>query len=140
MKKMFAAFGLLCAMSACGSSNDLPLEGTYWKLESMPGIPAEEIASSEDAFTIEFDAAETLVAGRTNCNRFFGPYELKGRELEFENLGMTRMACPGMEYEDYFVKMLDEVDRYKIEGSQLQLLDDGRVLATFRAAAKPAQE
>ncbi|WP_418448209.1 META domain-containing protein [Alistipes putredinis] len=35
---------------------------------------------------MEFNAADTMVAGRTNCNRFFGKYELKGKELELKNL------------------------------------------------------
>ena len=38
-----------------------------------------------------------------------------------------------MEYEDAFVKMLDETDRYAIDGAELTLYDDGRVLAVFEA-------
>ena len=78
-----------------------------------------------------------MVAGRTNCNRFFGKYELKGQELSFENLGMTRMACPDMQYEDAFVKMLDEVDSYEIKGSDLKFFDDKKVIAEFRAQPRP---
>ena len=54
-------------------------------------------------------------------------YELKGKELEFKNLGMTRMACPDMQYEDAFVKMLDDVDRFEIKGSELTFFDDDKV-------------
>ena len=78
------------------------------------------------------------MSGRTNCNRFFGRYELKGQKLEFENLGMTRMACPEMQYEDAFVKMLDEVDRYEIKGSELKFYDDKKVVAEFRAVQDAA--
>ena len=112
MKKIFAAAALLLAMTACGGSQKkaLPLEGTTWKLAKMEAIPAKAVDAEADFFTLQFSAADTLVSGRTNCNRFFGKYELKGQKLEFENLGMTRMACPEMQYEDAFVKMLDEVD------------------------------
>lgn len=130
-KFLFAAATLFC-MTACGG-NQMPLEGTTWKLASMPGIPAEVIAAEADAFVMEFTAADMMVAGRTNCNRFFGRYELKGSELDFENMGMTRMACPDMQYEDMFVKMLDEVDSHKIKGSELMLMDDDVVVATFKA-------
>lgn len=118
MKKIFAAAALLLAMTACGGSQKkaLPLEGTTWKLAKMEAIPAKAIDAEADFFTLQFSAADTLVSGRTNCNRFFGKYELKGQKLEFENLGMTRMACPEMQYEDAFVKMLDEVDGYEIKG------------------------
>ena len=115
MKKYFAAAALLVTMAACGSAaQDKTLEGTTWKLAKMESIPATAINQETDFFTLEFNAADTMVAGRTNCNRFFGKYELKGKELSFENLGMTRMACPDMQYEDAFVKMLDEVDSYEI--------------------------
>ena len=117
MKKYFAAAALLMMMAACGSAGqDKKLEGTTWKLAKMEAIPAAAVGKEADFFTLEFNAADTMVAGRTNCNRFFGKYELKGKELELKNLGMTRMACPDMQYEDAFVKMLDEVDRFEIEG------------------------
>ena len=86
-------------------------------------------------------AQDKTVAGRTNCNRFFGRYELKGKKLEFENMGMTRMACPDMQYEDAFVKMLDDVDRFEIKGSELTFFDDDKSLAVFKAVEKePAKK
>lgn len=142
MKRMIAAAALLAAMTACGGSQkkSLPLEGTTWKLAKMDVIPAKNIDAEPDFFTLEFNAADTMVTGRTNCNRFFGKYELKGQQLEFENLGMTRMACPEMQYEDAFVKMLDEVDRYEIDGSKLKFYDDKKVLAEFRPAQPAAKK
>lgn len=142
MKRMIAAAALLAAMTACGGSQEksLPLEGTTWKLAKMDVIPAKNIDAEPDFFTLEFNAADTMVSGRTNCNRFFGKYELKGQQLEFENLGMTRMACPEMQYEDAFVKMLDEVDRYEIDGSKLKFYDDKKVLAEFRPAQPAAKK
>lgn len=140
MKKIFAAAVLLGTMTACGGSQQkaLPLEGTQWKLARMEAIPAKAVAAEADFFTLEFNAADTMVAGRTNCNRFFGKYELKGQKLSFGNLGMTRMACPDMQYEDAFVKMLDEVDSYAIEGSELKFYDDKKVVAEFRAVQDTA--
>ena len=126
-------------MAACGSAGqDKKLEGTTWKLAKMEAIPAAAVGKEADFFTLEFNAADTMVAGRTNCNRFFGKYEKQDGKLEFGNLGMTRMACPDMQYEDAFVRMLDEVDRYEIVGSELKLYDDKTLLAGFRAAAPEA--
>ena len=143
MKKiLFAAAAALVALTACnGARKTVALEGTQWKLEQMEGIPAEAITREADFFTLTFNAADTMVNGRTNCNRFFGKYELKGKELELKNLGMTRMACPDMQYEDAFVKMLDEVDRFEIKGAELTLFDDHKALAVFKAVEKePAKQ
>jgi heat shock protein HslJ len=45
------------------------------------------------------------------------------------------MACPtGMEQEQQFLQSLDKVERYRISGSHLELLDGaGAVLARFEA-------
>lgn len=138
---MLAAATLLLAMTACcgSSQKELPLEGTTWKLAGMATIPASVVEAEEDAFTLEFNAADTLVAGRTNCNRFFGKYELTGKNLKMSPLGMTRMACPEMEYEDSFVRMLDGVDGYEIKGSELKLLAGDQVVATFHGTPAAAE-
>lgn len=104
------------------------------------GNPGRGVGKEADFFTLEFNAADTMVAGRTNCNRFFGKYELKGKELELKNLGMTRMACPDMQYEDAFVKMLDEVDRFEIKGAELTLFDDHKSAGRVQGRRKRACE
>ncbi len=141
MKKIFAAALLLGAMTACGGAKESrELEGTTWKLVSMKGIPASAIESEEDAFTLTFDPTEHLLAGRTNCNRFFGSYRLDEERLTLGEMGMTRMACPDMEYEDVFVRMFDRVDAYRIDGERLTLLDGSETLAEFAAAGTPADK
>lgn len=142
MKKLFVAALALAAMTACcGGAADATLEGTTWKLSKMEGIPATAIDGESDAFTLVFNAADTMVAGRTNCNRFFGKYEAGEGKLELGPLGMTRMACPDMEFENAFVQMLDEVDRYEISGTTLKFYDDQTLLAEFLAVTlEPAGE
>ncbi len=140
MKKMFfAVAALLLAMTACdGGKTGATLEGTTWKLSKMEGIPAEAISAEADFFTLMFDAADTLLSGRTNCNRIFGKYQLDGDKLDLGNLGMTRMACPDLQYEIRFAKALSEVERYEISKSTLKLYaGDGKLLAEFRPVVEP---
>lgn len=140
MKKYFAAAALL-VMTACGGPavENKPLEGTQWKLSTMEGITAEAINKVPDFFTLKLNAADTMISGRTNCNRFFGKYHLDGKELEFSKMGMTRMACMDMQHETAFVNMLDQVDSYTIKGDELQLFNDQNdVLAVFTAVEPEA--
>ena len=140
MKKLLAAAALLFAMTACCcSQKNLPLEGTTWKLARMDSIPASAITAEADAFTLMFNAADAQVAGRTNCNRFFGPYEFKEKSLKFGDLGMTRMACPDLQYESAFVEMLDRVNGFEIKGSDLKLFDGKHVLAEFKGTPAAAE-
>ena len=90
MKKIFAAAALLLAMTACGGSQKeaLPLEGTTWKLAKMEAIPAKAIDAEADFFTLQFSAADTLVSGRTNCNRFL---DRKSTRLNSSHYQQSRM-------------------------------------------------
>lgn len=123
-------------MAACGSAGqDKKLEGTTWKLAKMEAIPAAAVGKEADFFTLEFNAADTMVAGRTNCNGFFGKYEPQRQGTRLKNLA-TRMACPDCSTRIAFVKMLDEVDRFEIKGAELTLFDDHKALAVFKAVEK----
>ena len=139
MKQMIAAAGPLLMLAACGGEKNVSLENTQWKLQSAAGIPTGAIEAEADNFTLNFEAR--TVSGRTNCNLFFGEYATEGSKIEFSQMGMTRMACPDMEYEDRFTKLLDETDRFEVRGDELTLFDDSRKLAVFKksAAAEPQQ-
>ncbi len=132
MKPILAAL-LLTLTACCGTQHDKPLEGTTWKLTSLEGIPATAIDAEKDAFTLEFDVKEAMLTGRTDCNRFFGSYTVEGDTLTLGEMGMTRMACPDMEHEDAFMRMLEHVTAYAIEGDRLTLLADDEPLAEFKA-------
>ena len=135
MKKiLFAAAAALVALTACdGAKKAVALEGTQWKLEQMEGIPAEAITREADFFTLTFNAADTMVNGRTNCNRFFGRYALNGNELEFDNMGMTRMACPDGADEAAFTAAIESTTHYEMDGPMLLLLSNGDLIAVFQA-------
>lgn len=132
MKPILAAL-LLTLTACCCTQHDKPLEGTTWKLTSLEGIPATAIDAEEDAFTLRFDAEETMLAGRTDCNRFFGSYKVEDDTLTLGEMGMTRMACPDMEHENAFMQMLERVTAYAIEGDRLTLLAGDEPLAEFKA-------
>lgn len=131
MKTFLAMMMLLAGMCACGTST-VTLDDTMWKLTEMEGIPADTIHLEEDTFVIGFTGLDKTFYGRTNCNRFFGSYEqLSESVLRFNNVGVTRMACPNMEYEDLFLQMINKVSAYRLTEDQLQLLADGKIVAVF---------
>ena len=53
---------------------------------------------------------------------------------------MTGMACPEMQYEDAFEKILDEEDGYEIKGEEVKFYDDKKLLAEFRAVQDAAAQ
>ncbi len=131
MKKMIIALSAL-VVAAC-SHTDLPLENTQWKLVELNG-DANPAFAEDGTFAFTLDG-ETI-NGVGACNRFFGGYELSERNgFKTGMMGMTRMACPNMDLEDAFVRMLDEADSYSIDGDTLVLITDGVEAARFKGTA-----
>lgn len=143
---MLAVAALLVAMTACGDRRErLPLEGTRWKVVEMDGRADPVFSAEADTFEFTLDASQRMLYGTGACNRIFGPYELgENGGLDIGGLASTRMACPNMDLESRFAKLLEEADEYRIDGDVLTLFDDGRQALVFKGtkaeAPQPASE
>ena len=99
-----------------------PLAGTEWQLIQLGG---KAVKPEEGKFTV------TLLA---EGNRLTGAYKTDGkRTLKIGPLAATMMACPGMDEEEAFTKMLESVTHYDMDGPMLLLLSDGELRAVFQA-------
>ena len=112
----------------------------------MDGKADPAFAAGEDTFNFTLDPSRMMVYGVGACNRLFGPYELEERNgFDIERLASTMMACPNMDLESRFAKLLEEADKYEIDGDVLTLFDDGKKALVFKGtkaeplpAAEPA--
>ncbi|MBL8419034.1 MAG: YbaY family lipoprotein [Dechloromonas sp.] len=121
----------------CGTPlADSALRGSYWKLVRLGDASVAAAAKQREAHLIL--ANDSLrVSGSGGCNRLTGGFELEGDRLRFGRMAGTMMAClDGMEQEKRFLDTLGQVDRYRIRGSHLELIDaQGVVIARFEAVA-----
>ena len=131
MKQILGAAAAMLMLAACGSpKTNLPLEGTQWKLTEMDGKADPAFAAGEDTFNFTLDPSRMMVYGVGACNRLFGPYELEeGNGLDIERLASTMMACPNMDLESRFAKLLEEADKYEIDGGSQDTVIAARELA-----------
>ena len=126
MKQILGAAAAMLMLAACGSpKTNLPLEGTQWKLTEMDGKADPAFAAGEDTFNFTLDPSRMMV--------------------DIERLASTMMACPNMDLESRFAKLLEEADKYEIDGDVLTLFDDGKKALVFKGtkaeplpAAEPA--
>ncbi|MCH5331554.1 MAG: META domain-containing protein [Alistipes sp.] len=134
MKKFLLAVAALAMVACAAQKENLPLEGTVWKLTKLNGEsnPAFEVG---DTFTFTLD--DSKVYGLGSVNRFFGSYEVTGDNgFKFgDNMGMTRMMGENIELEDAFMKMLSEVDGYTVKGDVLTFTKGGESVAEFTGKA-----
>jgi copper homeostasis protein (lipoprotein) len=114
-------------------SCDSPLRGTYWKLVRLGTTAVPAADKPREAHLVFGD--ESRVSGSGGCNRLTGGFELDGDKLRLTRMAGTKMACAGgMEQEQNFLQSIDKVDRYRIKGPRLDLLDaTDTVLARFEA-------
>jgi len=103
-----------------------------WKLLELD---AQKLDTNQERIKeayIRFNFSGNRVSGSATCNRFFGNFQL-GRDggISFGNMGATKMYCLAIATEDLFFEILGKVDRYRIEGNTLYLMQGSRVRARF---------
>jgi len=98
------------------------IKGTKWKLTELMGKPvAQEDKTKKDIYFI-MSKSDNSVHGFAGCNTFMGSYELmEGNRIKFSALASTMMACPDLDTESEFNKMLGTADNYSISGNTLSL-------------------
>lgn len=54
-------------------------------------------------------------------------------QLTFSGMGATKMACPDMDIETSFFKVLEDTKSFIIKNDKLTLKDSNNVIAVFKA-------
>jgi heat shock protein HslJ len=136
---------LLCSLVAAAAAADpLPdlnatLAGTRWTLQTLGGEAQAQVAGGTPV-QLKLDAASQHLSGHTGCNRLMGRFVQRGTLLTLSPLGTTRAGCaePAMKQEQAVLKMLREIDGYRVENRTLSLLQGEVVRATWGAPAPKA--
>lgn len=119
----------------CGAAGATsPLQETYWKLTRLEGKPVI-VAPNQQEPNLVFRKADNLVTGSGGCNNLTGTYRLKGNEVTFSAIAVTRRACvTGMDIEGALFAAIAKVQSWKILGEHLELYDtSGKMVARFEA-------
>ena len=86
-------------------------EDKSWKwTRTVMGNNDVIVPKKSDAFTLTL-SEDGSFNGTTDCNNYFGQYEVTGNKLTFGPIATTRMYCEGSE-ENIFTKALGEVDGF----------------------------
>ena len=101
---------------------DSRIEFIKWKLVELKGQPIAKSTNASKEMFLQL-VKENRYAAYAGCNNMMGGYELNENTLriKFTKGASTMMACPDMETEQAFAKMLEMVDNYSINGNQMTL-------------------
>jgi heat shock protein HslJ/uncharacterized membrane protein len=103
-----------------------------WVLESF----GEEVPDWTDVKgehpRMEIHLQDMTVHGTTGCNNYQGKIIIDEDKMKIGPLGMTRRFCEGS-LENQYVKTLDQVRSYELNGMKLLLKDEaGKVILKFK--------
>lgn len=126
---------LATAVAACcscrkGKKEGKPLTETTWATIEWEGQPFQ----SDDNYMLVFSKDENRFGGRGDCNSIMGTYTTaENGKIKLESVASTRAMCPNQTQEDKFIKTLDQIDSYRIDGDLLMLMKDGELLMVLQA-------
>ena len=130
MKRIFAVLVLGMALVSCAttvnkdqnarSSDPEMIIGKTWQWVSTIS-PVEKITvTTPDRYTILLHP-DGKIQARFDCNRGGGNYEISEGKLSFGPMMSTRMACPPDTLDAQFMRDLQQVSSFFLEGGQLYL-------------------
>lgn len=94
--------------------------GKTWQWQGTV-TPVEKInVTQPERYTLRFDEKGRIQA-RFDCNRGGGSYQISEGKLSFGPMMSTRMACPENSLNDVFMKHLQDVNSFFLEGDSLYL-------------------
>jgi heat shock protein HslJ len=105
------------------STSGDPLTANEWRLTELQGVPITATVISNQDLTLKFSREGNRVSGFSGCNTFGGSYTTPApTKLAFSQMMSTMKACAThMDLEAAYMKMLQEVDNYSVNGNTLSL-------------------
>ena len=101
-----------------------------WVLETMDG---KAVDREKPRPRLELFPEEGRIAGTGGCNQLFGQMEASGWQINFQDIGTTKMYCRElMETESRFLQLLQEADSYRIKELKLILLSGEETTLVFQ--------
>lgn len=122
---------LVCALllSSCAvkkqmssaAPNDLLLNNK-WQVIELSGKKINKEVNGKTPY-LSFDIEDSHYAIITGCNTMSGAFTLAENNIKLKNGMSTMIYCDDMSVEDGFKSILMAIEKFKIEGTHLHLLD-----------------
>lgn len=101
-----------------------------WTLKTMEGEDIAKLFEGKTP-TIEFDTEKARAHGNAGCNNYNAPFEVKDGIITFGPAMATKMACPGLDGETKFLKLIDGTVEAAIGDGDLMFFKDIKKVMTF---------
>jgi heat shock protein HslJ len=103
-----------------------------WVLVEMKGVPVQQAGGRRDAY-ITFETDQKKFGGNGGCNQVNGNYSVEKNTIQFSDVSATKMICEDMAFENTFLSLLREVNRYEVSGENILLKKKRETVLILRA-------
>ena len=110
---------------------EITLDSIKWWLARVYTTDSFVQVSNPKAF-IQFNISGGKINGNGSCNSFGGKATIVGNTLSFGNIFSTKMYCTEVQsIENEFLRQLQRVNRYEINGKKLILFNGDDAVLEF---------
>ncbi len=117
---------------------DPKIENKRWVLREINNKPIQTPAGEKE-ISLFFEPTINEFTADGKCNNLHGMYTSQGELIKIVNMSSTKMACPQLELESEFIKVLNETNKYKIKSKKvngvandyLYLFNENILIASF---------
>jgi heat shock protein HslJ len=99
-----------------------------WILTELKEVPVQISGNVSRDAHIEFRPSSRRYEGFGGCNRISGTYTLEKSRINFTPAAGKLDACPDVPFENTFISLLNDVDRYTLHRNTMVLKDGRKVL------------
>lgn len=101
-----------------------------WTLKTMADEDIAKLFTTKTP-TIEFDTEKGRVFGTAGCNNYNATFKIENGNITFGPAMATKMACPSLEGEGKFLKLLSTPVSGQINDGDLAFYQDDKIIMTF---------
>jgi heat shock protein HslJ len=103
-----------------------------WVVVEMKGVPVQQSGGRRDA-SINFEVDQKKFRGSGGCNQINGAYTIDRKNIKFTDVVSTKMSCADISFENTFLSLLNDVNRYELSGEELRLKKRKETVLVLRA-------
>jgi heat shock protein HslJ len=95
-----------------------------WILTELKEVPVQISGNSNKDAHLEFKPSNKSYTGFGGCNSIGGSYTLSKGKIKFSPGSAKQAGCPDVPFETTFLSLLNQVDKYDVNGN-IMILKDG---------------
>jgi heat shock protein HslJ len=117
---LFFCIAILFSCSPTLSPDNNWAEGR-WILTELKEVPVQMSGNNNRNAHLEFKPSAKSYNGFGGCNNIAGTYTISKSKINFSQPAAKLAGCPDAPFETTFLSLLDEVDKYEVNGNTLTL-------------------